>query len=180
MRPNPIPTPADGETDMFRNRLDNMIDMRHELVPLAGLIDWNRSDEAFGDHYAEKGRPGLPTRPIVGLHLLKHARGVSGATRFAHSGSKTGISGSAAARPTSMRELRSAASRPVLGLHAGGSRERRRSPFSAAVDAFEKSLLAEELLRQEGNLLRMAMALSISKSTPLDKIRKYGIDDKSG
>src|ERR1035441_7253930 len=46
MRPNPIPTPADGETDMFRNRLDNMIDMRHELVRLAGLIDWKRFDEA--------------------------------------------------------------------------------------------------------------------------------------
>jgi IS5 family transposase len=47
MRPNPIPTPADGETDMFRNRLDNMIDMRHELVRLAKLIDWKRFDEAF-------------------------------------------------------------------------------------------------------------------------------------
>ena len=77
MRPKPIPTPASGETDMFRNRLDNMIDMRHELARLAGLIDWKRFDEAFGDLYAEKGRPGLPTRLMVGLHLLKHARGVS-------------------------------------------------------------------------------------------------------
>jgi len=77
MRPNPIPTPADGATDMFRNRLDNMIDMRHELVRLAGLIDWKRFDEAFGSLYAEKGRPGLPTRLMVSLHLLKHARGVS-------------------------------------------------------------------------------------------------------
>src|ERR1035437_3217656 len=77
MRHNPIPTPADGETDMFRNRLDNMIDMRHELVRLAGLIDWKRFDEAFGGLYAEKGRPGLPTRLMVGLHLLKHARGIS-------------------------------------------------------------------------------------------------------
>ena len=62
---------------MFRNRLDNMIDMRHELARLAGLIDWRRFDEAFGGLYAEKGRPGLPTRLMVGLHLLKHARGVS-------------------------------------------------------------------------------------------------------
>ncbi len=36
MRPNPIATAADGETDMFRNRLDNMIDMRHELVRWRG------------------------------------------------------------------------------------------------------------------------------------------------
>ena len=77
MRPKPIPAPAQGETDMFRNRLDNMIDMRHELVRLAGLIDWRRFDEAFGTLYAEKGRPGLSTRLMVGLHLLKHARGVS-------------------------------------------------------------------------------------------------------
>jgi hypothetical protein len=27
MRPNPIATPVDGETDMFRNRLDNMVDV---------------------------------------------------------------------------------------------------------------------------------------------------------
>jgi len=77
MRPSPIPTPADGETDMFRNRLDNMNDMRHELVRLARLIDWKRFEAAFGDLYAEKGRPGLPTRLMVGLHRLKHARGVS-------------------------------------------------------------------------------------------------------
>jgi IS5 family transposase len=77
MRPNPIATPAAGETDMFRNRLDNMIDMRHGLVRLAGLIAWKRFDEAFGTLYAEKGRPGLPTRLMVGLHFLKHARGVS-------------------------------------------------------------------------------------------------------
>jgi IS5 family transposase len=77
MRPKPIATPSDGETDMFRNRLDNMIDMRHELVRLAGLIDWKRFDEAYGGLYAEKGCPGLPTRLMVGLHLRKHARGIS-------------------------------------------------------------------------------------------------------
>ena len=77
MRPNPVPTPADGESDLFRNRLDNLIDKRHELARLSGLIDWKRFDEAFGALYAEKGRPGLPTRLMVGLHLIKHARGLS-------------------------------------------------------------------------------------------------------
>jgi IS5 family transposase len=77
MRPKPIPTPSQSEADMFRNRLENMIDMRHELVRLAELIDWKRFDEAFGGLYAEKGRPGLPTRLMAGLHLLKHARGIS-------------------------------------------------------------------------------------------------------
>lgn len=77
MRPKQIPTPGAGEADMFRNRLDNMIDTRHELARLSGLIDWKRFDDAFGALYAEKGRPGLPTRLMVGLHLLKHARGIS-------------------------------------------------------------------------------------------------------
>jgi IS5 family transposase len=76
MRPSPIATPAEGESDLFRNRLDILIDMRHELVRLAGLIDWKRFDGAFGELYAEKGRPGLPTRPMAALHLLKHARGL--------------------------------------------------------------------------------------------------------
>jgi IS5 family transposase len=70
-------TPADSESDLFRNRLDNLIDMPHELVRLSELIDWGRFDEAFGALYAEKGRPGLPTRLMVGLHLIKHARGLS-------------------------------------------------------------------------------------------------------
>ena len=77
MRPHPVPSPADGESDLFRNRLDSLIDMRHEFVRLFGLIDWKRFDEAFGELYAEKGRPGLPTRLMVGLHLIKHARGLS-------------------------------------------------------------------------------------------------------
>jgi transposase, IS5 family len=60
MRPHPVPSPADDESDLFRNRLDSLIDMRHEFVRLSGLIDWKRFDEAFGELYAEKGRPGLP------------------------------------------------------------------------------------------------------------------------
>jgi transposase, IS5 family len=77
MRPKPVPAPAEGETDLFRNRLDNMIDMRHELVLLAVLIDWRRFEDTFGPLYAEDGRPGLATRLMVGLHILKHARGLS-------------------------------------------------------------------------------------------------------
>jgi hypothetical protein len=77
MRPNPVPTPADGESALFRNRLDNLIDMRHEFVRLSGLIDWRHFDEAFGTLYAEKGRLGLPTRLMVELHLIKHTRALS-------------------------------------------------------------------------------------------------------
>src|SRR4051812_5203180 len=74
MRPKPLPTQGD---DLFRSRLDAIINGRHPLVQLAGLIDWARFDEAFGSLYAETGRPGLPTRLMVGLHLLKHMKGLS-------------------------------------------------------------------------------------------------------
>jgi transposase, IS5 family len=74
MRPKPLPSRGD---DLSRPRLDAIIDARHPLVQLAGLIDWARFDEAFGSLYAETGRPGLPTRLMVGLHLLKHMKGLS-------------------------------------------------------------------------------------------------------
>ena len=67
----------DRDEDLFRSRLANMLDPRHELLRLAALIDWAALDAAFGPLYAEVGRPGLPTRLLAGLHLLKHAKGLS-------------------------------------------------------------------------------------------------------
>ena len=51
--------------------------MRAVTEPLSQVIDWARFDAAFGSRYAETGRPGLPTRLMVGLHLLKHMKGLS-------------------------------------------------------------------------------------------------------
>jgi IS5 family transposase len=74
----PKPPPKTKPEDLFRSRLDSILDERHELVRLAKLIDWDRFDEAFGRLYVEKtGRPGLPTRLMAGLHLLQHAKGLS-------------------------------------------------------------------------------------------------------
>lgn len=68
----------DGSEDLFRSRLEAMIDLRHELVKLGKALDWSVFEEAFGSLYHEsQGRPGLPTRLMVGLHLLKHKDGVS-------------------------------------------------------------------------------------------------------
>jgi transposase, IS5 family len=75
MRPPPPTNPA--AEDLFRHQLSNLLDARHELVRLAGLINWPRFDLAYGALYAERGRPGLPTRLMVGLHLLKHVKGLS-------------------------------------------------------------------------------------------------------
>jgi IS5 family transposase len=70
MKPKPQDIPATD--DLFRSRLDQIINMRHELVRLAGRIDWDHLHEQAAPFYAEEGRPGIATRLMVGLHLLKH------------------------------------------------------------------------------------------------------------
>ena len=74
----PPKSPQLSDHDLFRMRLEAMIDGRHELVRLARLIDWTRFEDAFGALYDDnRGRPALPTRLMAGLHLLKHVKGLS-------------------------------------------------------------------------------------------------------
>lgn len=61
------------QQDLFRLRLDQMLDQRHALYKLANQIEWHRAEEQFGSLYSDEGRPGIPTRIMVGLHYLKHA-----------------------------------------------------------------------------------------------------------
>jgi IS5 family transposase len=65
------------QEDMFRCRLDNIINMRHELVQLAGAVDWNFLESRIVPHYSSEGRPGIPVRLIVGLHILKQMYNLS-------------------------------------------------------------------------------------------------------
>ena len=74
----PPKKPGLSELELFRMLLTNMINMSHPLVKVANAIDWTRFDAAWGKFYDEKkGRPGLPTRLMAGLHLLKHMHGLS-------------------------------------------------------------------------------------------------------
>ncbi|HMB74836.1 MAG TPA: IS5 family transposase [Kiloniellaceae bacterium] len=68
---------ASRHDDLFRERLDAIIDMRHPLVRLADVIDWQGFDDAFGKLYSPIGRPGVATRLMVGLHYLKHTCNLS-------------------------------------------------------------------------------------------------------
>ncbi|MEQ1956525.1 IS5 family transposase [Mesorhizobium sp. CN2-181] len=62
-----------GEQDLFRARLDQIINMRHELVRLAQAIDWPVLEARFGAVYSDgPGMPPLPTRLMAGLAILKH------------------------------------------------------------------------------------------------------------
>jgi transposase, IS5 family len=65
-----------GEGDLFRARLDQIINMRHELVQLASKINWDWIDHEIAPLYSDKGRPWIETRFVIGL-LLKHICGLS-------------------------------------------------------------------------------------------------------
>jgi hypothetical protein len=75
MRPKKAKTT--GEGDLFRARLDQIINMKHELVQLAGKIDWDWIDREIAPLYSDKGRPGIETRFVIGLLLLKHVYDLS-------------------------------------------------------------------------------------------------------
>ena len=63
-----------SQGNLFTSRLDQILDMNHSLVILASQINWQELDEYFGSFYRQEfGRPGLPTRLMVGLHYLKYA-----------------------------------------------------------------------------------------------------------
>ena len=64
------------EDDLFRARLDQIINMKHELVQLAGKVDWGWLDGEIAPLYSDKGRPGIESRFVIGLLLLKQIYGV--------------------------------------------------------------------------------------------------------
>ncbi|WP_162265921.1 transposase, partial [Leptospira weilii] len=66
------------QSELFRNRLDQILDHKHPLYQISNKIDWEKFEKDFGKNYTEKtGRPGLRIRLLVGLHYLKHSYNVS-------------------------------------------------------------------------------------------------------
>lgn len=82
--------------------------MKHELVQLAGKVDWDWVDGEIALLYSENGRPGIATRFMIGLPLLKHIYGLSdeGCTSV---GSTTRISSSSLAKSSSSTPSRTSA-----------------------------------------------------------------------
>jgi IS5 family transposase len=70
MRPKPdIP----DSNDLFVSRLDELINMKHPLVRLAGLIDWAEIERSLSVSFTSgRGRPALPPRLVAGLLYLQH------------------------------------------------------------------------------------------------------------
>jgi len=72
MRPKNTSKQGD-QAELFRSRLDQIVNKEHPLYILANQIDWRVFEQEFGALYEEKmGRPGLPTRLVVGLQYLKY------------------------------------------------------------------------------------------------------------
>ena len=62
------------EQDFFRQPLLEQINLKHPLVHLADLIDWERLSEAMSESFKSRvGRPATSPRLIAGLLYLQHA-----------------------------------------------------------------------------------------------------------
>ena len=73
----PKQQPKARHDDLFRARLDQIINMKHELVVLADKIDWAWLDEQLAGCFSDQGRPAEPVRFMIGMFLLKHTYGLS-------------------------------------------------------------------------------------------------------
>ncbi len=67
-----------GQNDLFRARLDQIVDMGHPLAKLARAVDWRFLEDQFGAMYSDKaGHPPLATRLMAGLAILKSMHDLS-------------------------------------------------------------------------------------------------------
>ncbi len=67
-----------SQDELFKVRLENIIEPRHALVRLAELIDWDGLEaDLLGFYCAGNGRPGGSVRLMAGLCFLKDIKGIS-------------------------------------------------------------------------------------------------------
>jgi len=62
----------ENQRELFRTRLEDLINPNHELALLAKAIDWQYFENEFKRFYSDKGAPSVPIRTMVGCLLLKH------------------------------------------------------------------------------------------------------------
>jgi IS5 family transposase len=69
---------ASGQADLYRARLESIIDPSHELVKLTGKVGWSGLQEDLSVYYCpDNGRPGGSIRLMAGLQMLKDMKGLS-------------------------------------------------------------------------------------------------------
>jgi IS5 family transposase len=63
---------------MFRQRLDELVNLQHPLARMAQHIDWRVFEEKWADHVTStRGRPATSPRLIAGLLYLQHTFALS-------------------------------------------------------------------------------------------------------
>ena len=81
--------------------------------------------------------------------------------------------------PGNVRELQNAAERVALGLNLDvgdpAQSEETRTALPARVEAFERSVIEQELARHDGSVTATCEALALPRKTLYDKIQKYGL-----
>ena len=65
------------QDELFRARLDQIINMKHELAVLAVKLDWDWIDAELAPLFSDQGRPAEPVRFMIGMFVLKHIYGLS-------------------------------------------------------------------------------------------------------
>lgn len=67
-----------GQQDLFRARLDQIVNMGHPLAKLWRAFDWDLLKKSLGAVYSDSpGRSPLATRLMAGLAILKHMHDLS-------------------------------------------------------------------------------------------------------
>ena len=61
----------ENQRELFRTRLEDLINPNHELALLSKTIDWQYFENEFKSFYSDKGAPSVPIRTMVGCMLLK-------------------------------------------------------------------------------------------------------------
>lgn len=60
-------------SDLFRQALSKLINLKHPWVKLSGLIDWSVFETRWAEFFPSKtGRPASSPRLIAGLRYLQH------------------------------------------------------------------------------------------------------------
>ena len=62
----------ENQRELFRTRLEDLINPNHELALLSKSIDWQYFEDEFKQYYSLNGAPSVPIRTIVGSLMLKH------------------------------------------------------------------------------------------------------------
>jgi len=81
MRPRQLP--AQEPDGLFKTPLERFIDMNHSLVRLVDRIDWTGLDAQVERRFSAEGRPGVPSRFMPGMLMLKAIENLSDEDPFA-------------------------------------------------------------------------------------------------